>query len=357
MVTLREAEEGLAGEEPVHDPLRHHGDIEAGIGLLDFAVNVYAGDRPAWLDRALHAALDGSASYPDAEPARAAVARRHGRGLREVLPASGAAEAFSLIARLRQWRSPVVVHPQFTEPHAALKRAGRAVTTVLCRVEDGFAVDPATIPGNADLVVIGNPTNPTGILHPAAIIRKLRQRGRLVVVDEAFMDAVPGETESLIRGRLDGLLVIRSLTKHWSIPGIRAGYIVGDALAIRQLAALQTPWSVSGPAIAAIVACTGQTASAEARERALTLGGWRDRLEGGLRARDVMYVPSSGPFVLARLGDGTRAALRARGIAVRRGDMFPGLDNTWSRIAVRPPAMTGRLFAALDQIPLPQPFH
>lgn len=106
MVTLREAEEGLADEEPVHDPLRHHGDIEAGIGLLDFAVNVYAGDRPAWLDRALHAAVDGSASYPDAEPARAAVARRHGRGLHAVLPASGAVEAFSLIARLR----PAIAH-------------------------------------------------------------------------------------------------------------------------------------------------------------------------------------------------------------------------------------------------------
>jgi len=70
----------MTGDEPpVGDPLRHHGDTEAGTGLLDFAVNVYAGDRPAWLDRALHAAIDQSACYPDAGPGRAAIARRHGR--------------------------------------------------------------------------------------------------------------------------------------------------------------------------------------------------------------------------------------------------------------------------------------
>jgi cobyrinic acid a,c-diamide synthase len=346
---------GSADEAPVRDPLRHHGDTETGTGLLDFAVNVYAGDRPAWLDRALHAAIDQSAAYPDAEPARAAIARQHGRNPGEVLVTAGAAEAFTLIARLRPWRRPVVVHPQFTEPHAALAQAGRTVTTVLCHAGDGFALDPAAVPGEADLVVIGNPTNPTGVLHPAALIRELRRPGRLVVIDEAFMDAVPDEAESLARDRLDGLLVIRSLTKHWSIPGIRAGYVAGDPAVVADLASIQTPWSVSAPAIAATVACTGKDAAAEARERALTLGRWRDYLEAGLRGRSVEYVPSSAPYVLARLGEGTRADLRARGVAVRRGDTFPGLDVSWARIAVRPPAMTDCLLLALDQIRLPQP--
>jgi hypothetical protein len=98
-------------EPPVRDPLRHHGNIEAGAGLLDFAVNVYAGNRPAWLDPALHAAIDQSACYPDAGPARAAVARRHGRGGEEVLATAGAAEAFTLIARLRAWRRPAAPSP------------------------------------------------------------------------------------------------------------------------------------------------------------------------------------------------------------------------------------------------------
>ena len=343
----------MTGDEPpVRDPLRHHGDTEAGTGLLDFAVNVYAGDRPAWLDRALHAAIDQSNCYPDAGPARAAIARRHGRGAEEVLATAGAAEAFTLIARLRAWRRPAVVHPQFTEPHAALEQAGHPVTSILCRAEDDFVFDPAAVPGDADLVVIGNPVNPTGVLHPAALIRSLLRPGRLVVVDEAFMDAVPGEAQSLAGDRLDGLLVVRSLTKHWSIPGIRAGYVAGDPAVVAALACAQPPWSVSAPAIAAIIACTGTDAAAEGRERALTLGRWREYLEAGLRDRRVEHVRSSAPFVLARLGDGTRAALRGHGVAVRRGDTFPGLDATWARIAVRPPAMTDGLFRALGQVRL-----
>jgi cobyrinic acid a,c-diamide synthase len=348
----RNGDEAGAGERPA-DPLRHHGDAETGDGLLDFAVNVYAGARPAWLDRALHAAIDDSVAYPDVAPAREAVARCHGRGADEILVTAGAAEAFTLIARARPWRAPVVVHPQFTEPHAALEQAGHRVTTVLCRAGNGFALDPGTVPADADLVIIGNPTNPTGVLHPAALIRDLCRPGRLVVVDEAFMDAVPGESESLAREPRAGLVVIRSLTKHWSIPGIRAGYLTGDPAVVAELAAGQTPWSVSAPAIAATIACTSAEALAEARQRALALGRWRKHLEAGLRARDIAYVPAAASFVLACLGDGTRTALRANGIAVRRADTFPGLDGSWARIAIRPAELTDRLLAALDQIRLP----
>ncbi len=341
-----------AEEARVSDPLRHHGDREVGAGLVDFAVNVYDGARPAWLDRALHAAIDGAAAYPDASPAVSAIAQRYGRRAGEVLPTAGAAEAFTLIARLRDWQRPVVVHPQFTEPQAALQATGHKVTEVICRPENGFALDPDDVPDDADLVVIGNPTNPTGVLHPAALIRRLRRPGRVVVVDEAFMDAVPGEAASLVRERQGGVLVLRSLTKHWSIPGVRAGFVAGDETLVRELAELQTPWSVSGPAVAAMVACATGTATEEARSRAARLGRWRDHLEGGLRGRGITHVPSAAPFVLARLGEGTRSALRSYGVAVRRADTFPGLDSSWARIAARPPAVTARLFTALDQIRL-----
>ncbi|GAB3477826.1 Rv2231c family pyridoxal phosphate-dependent protein CobC [Nocardiopsis coralliicola] len=331
----------------VADPLRHHGDVEARDGLVDLAVNVHPGGRPAWLDAALHSSLDHAASYPDAGPAREAIARAHGRAPGEVLPTAGAAEAFTLLARLRPWRRPVVVHPQFTEPHAALEQAGHTVTPVLCRADDGFAFDPAAVPGDADLVVVGNPTNPTGVLHPAEALRRLCRPGRLVAVDEAFMDAVPGEPESLAPERIPGLVVLRSLTKLWSIPGIRAGYAVGDAAAVAEMARAQTPWSVSGPAVAAMLACTAPDAAPEAEQRARTLDGWRAALETGLRGAGAAVVPSRAPFVLADVGQGVHAALRDHGIAVRRADTFPGLTPSWIRVAARPPETTRPLLDAL----------
>ncbi|WP_435769433.1 Rv2231c family pyridoxal phosphate-dependent protein CobC [Nocardioides sp. SYSU DS0651] len=329
------------------DPLRHHGDREATAGHLDFAVNVHSGPRPAWLDAALRASLDDVGAYPSADAATAAVAARHGRPHHEVLVTAGAAEAFTLVARLRDWRRPVVVHPQFTEPHAALEQAGHAVDAVV--LAEPFTLDPARVPEAADLVVVGNPTNPTGALHPADAVRTLLRPGRLVVVDEAFMDCVPGEAESLAGERLGGLLVIRSLTKHWGIPGIRAGYVVGDPAAVAGMARGQVPWSVGTTAAAAVVACTSPAAAEEARRRAEEIDGWRKHLEHGLTTLALHHLPSTASFVLARVGVGVHDRLRGAGIAVRRADTFPGLDASWIRIAVRPPDLTDRLLAALGE--------
>jgi cobyrinic acid a,c-diamide synthase len=335
---------------PPDDPLRHHGDAETAAGLVDFAVNVYAGPRPPWLTEALRTSLDDVGDYPSATEAEEALAQRHGRPADEVLATAGAAEAFALVARARPWQRPVVVHPQFTEPHAVLEQAGHAVTTVLCREGDGFAFDASAVPVDADLVVIGNPTNPTGVLHPAAALRTLLRPGRLVVVDEAFMDTVPGETETLALERDPGLLVVRSLTKHWSIPGVRAGYVLGDPGVIARLRRGQTPWSVSTTAAAAMRTCATQTAAAEADRRARTIVVRRRVLTDGLDALAVAHVPSSSSFVLARVGPGVHEALRERGFAVRRADTFPGLDASWVRIAVREPAQSELLLKELELV-------
>jgi histidinol-phosphate aminotransferase/cobyrinic acid a,c-diamide synthase len=331
------------------DPLRHHGDVEATAGLLDLAVNVYAGPRPAWLDRALHDSVDASGSYPSATGAEQAIAIRHGRDADQVLATAGAAEAFSLVARLRDWHRPVVVHPQFTEPHAALLQDGHDVTEVVLRGD--FTLDPDLVPDDADLVIVGNPTNPTGVLHPAGAIRALLRPGRLVVVDEAFMDAVPGETESLAGNPADGLAVVRSLTKHWSIPGVRAGYVLGMPGLVCALRCGQVPWSVSTAAAAAMLACSTDEALVEAGRRAEEIGGWRRNLEESLSTHGIAHIPSSAPFVLARVGEGVHAALRDRGVAVRRADTFPGLGSSWVRIAVRPPEATERLMGVLSTLP------
>lgn len=338
-----------SGPAPAQHPLLHHGDVEATDGLLDFAVNVFPGPPPSWLARALTASLTEVGGYPTTAAAEQAIAGLHGRAPEEVLATAGAAEAFSLVARLRRWRMPVVVHPQFTEPHAALLEEGHAVHEVRCEAGRGFRLDPDAVPEDADLVVVGNPTNPTGVLHPASVLRRLLRPGRLVVVDEAFMDAVPGESESLADLSLPGLVVVRSLTKHWGIPGVRAGYLLAEPETRDRLRAKQVPWSVSSSAAAAMVACATPEASVDSAERAATLAGWRTVLEQGLTELGVAHLASSTSFVLAELGTGAHSALRRAGIAVRRCDTFPGLGPAWVRIAVRPPALSRQLLAGIDQ--------
>ena len=336
--------------DPLQSPLRHHGDVEATDGLLDFAVNVFPGPPPPWLDRALRDSLDRIGRYPSPTYAEAAVAAVHGRPADEVLATAGAAEAFTLVARLRPWRRPVVVHPQFTEPHAALEQAGHRVTEVRCDTAGDFAFDPSSIPDDADLVVVGNPTNPTGVLHPADTIAGLVRAGRLVVVDEAFIDAVPGERQSLAGSAAPGLVVLRSLTKHWGIPGVRAGYLLADAALVGELRDGQVPWSVASTAAAAMLACSTDQAVAESARRAERIATWRTELEESLSTMGIHHICSQSSFVLAQVGEGVHSALRDAGIAVRRADTFPGLDGSWVRIAVRPPERTRSLLDALSAL-------
>jgi len=332
--------------------LRHHGDTEVGGGLVDLAVNVRTGMPPEWLADIIRDSVGGLAAYPDAGPARAALAARHGRDPGEVLPTAGAAEAFVLLARVLRPRHAVVVHPQFTEPEAALRAAGHAVRRVV--LDGDFTLDPAAVPDDADLVMIGNPTNPTSVLHPAAILTALARPGRTLVVDEAFADCVPGEPESLAASRLPGLVVIRSLTKTWGLAGLRVGYVLAEPDLIRTLAEAQPLWSVSTPALAAAIACTAPRAIAEAETWARALTADRDSLAAALSALPGAHVVphARASFLLLRLPDGesVRTRLRTRGYAVRRGGTFPGLGPDWLRVAVRPPHVMTPFVAELESI-------
>ena len=176
-----------------NDGLAHHGDADLVPGLVDLAVNVRSSGTPSWLAARIREA--DLAAYPDQRAAVAAVAARHRRAADEVLLTAGAAEAFVLLARALQPRHAVVVHPQFTEPEAALRAAGHQVDQVILPFP--FTLDPTLVPADADLVFIGNPTNPTSVAHPRDVLLQLVRPGRIVVVDEAFADCLPGEPESV----------------------------------------------------------------------------------------------------------------------------------------------------------------
>jgi len=325
--------------------LDHHGDVEVAPGLVDLAVNVRAGTPPAWLRAVLHDAVDASAGYPDPRPARAAVAAVHGRPESEVLLTAGAAETFTLLARALAPRRAVVVHPSFTEPEAALRAAGHAVERLLLE-PPGYRL--RAVPEDADLVVLGNPTNPTSVLHPREDVAALARPGRVLVVDEAFADTVPGEPASLAaRTDLPGLLVVRSLTKTWGLAGLRVGYALGPADLVATLAAHQPHWPVSTPALAALTACTSADARAEADAAARQLACDRAALLAALPPGVEVVAEPRSSFVLLRVPGGAqvREQLRSRGWAVRRGDTFPGLTGDHLRVAVRDPG-TSRAFAS-----------
>jgi histidinol-phosphate aminotransferase len=339
--------------------LWHHGDADVDPdvpGQLDLAVNVRLPRPPDWLRARLHAALDGLAAYPRLDAAVTAVARRHGRYPDEVLLTNGAAEAFTLIARARRPWLAVCVHPSFTAPEAALRDAGHEVARVL--LAPPFTLAPGDVPAAADLVVVGNPTNPTARLHPVTVLEQLARPGRVLVVDEAFADAVPGEPASLSARRdLPGVLVVRSLTKAWGLAGLRVGYVLGEPAVLAELAQAQPPWPVNGLALAALESCSTPEAVAWVERQAVAAAVWRQALAAALDALPGVEVAAGGqaPFLLVRVANGpaVRQRLRGLGIAVRRGDTFPGLGDQWLRIAVVGPAHHARIVDAFARSTAP----
>ncbi len=247
-----------------------------------------------------------------------------------------------LLARALRPRRAVVVHPQFTEPEAALRAAGHAVERAV--LDGGFTLDPARVPEDADLVVIGNPTNPTSVLHPAETVAALARPGRVLVVDEAFADTVPGEPESLAsRTDLPGLVVLRSLTKTWGLAGLRVGYVLAAPELVDRLAAAAPPWSVSTPALVALSACTTAGARAEADDAAHALAADRAHLVDALArvagcrgpGRPGVELPAAahpgprrrpGPAARARLGGAPRRHVPGSGRRAR-ARRRPGPDD------------------------------
>ena len=335
-------------ETDLNDPLVFHGDNETAADVEDFAVNVRAQQPPRWLRDVLADELNTLGVYPSPDHAVETLAGFHEVTREQVLVTNGASEAFTVLARAFADREWVVVHPQFTEPDAALRAAGVTPQHVTLDVRTPLRVDD--IPESAQVVMVGNPTNPTGVVHARETLRALRRPGRVIVVDEAFMD-VAGERESLITADdMAGVVVIRSATKTWSLAGLRAGYLVGDAEVIARCRTHQPHWSVNALALAALTATTTPAARREAAGWYADVALWREHLVRGLRAVGLDPVESSASFVLVQVGRGVRHAVRERGFALRRAETFPGLDETWVRIAVREPAVTDALLRALREV-------
>ncbi|WKD60706.1 Threonine-phosphate decarboxylase [Corynebacterium ciconiae DSM 44920] len=327
--------------------LHYHGDVSAAAAELDFAVNV-AARTPEWLRAALHAELDNLRDYPDhglAAAARQAIAEMHGVPAENVLLLAGAAEGFALLGRLEP-RHPVAITPSFTEPAAQLLDQGYQVQ--LCYTGDDFALPSP--PPEADMVVLGNPTNPTGRLYSASDIAAVSAPHRTVVVDEAFMDIV-GEQYSQIPSAAAGrYVVLRSLTKTFAVAGLRCGYAVASTEVLEQWARYRPPWPLGTLQYRAFLSIAEHGASflrhhrqwlAEAKQRQCAL----------LAPHATIHLPDSpAPFMLIEPHcahpERVRRVMAQAGVSVRPCHSFPGLDERYWRLAVREEASVRRLIDA-----------
>lgn len=324
-----------------------HGGAEDP-SLLDFSANVNP-ERPPGIAGVYESALAASRRYPtDAEATafREAAASHAGCDPEAVLPTAGGSEAIRLAIQtaVAPGDTALLPAPSFAEYAREVRLAGGEPSFV--PHGEMTDADPA---GHA-LAVVCTPNNPTGELAPSEELRafagRCRDAGTTLLVDEAFLEFT---TAPSIAGE-PGVVVARSLTKVFGLPGLRAGFAVATGEHRERLRRARQPWSLSTPATLVGTHCLGQEPFlAETRER---VAGERARLREALSdAFDVF--PSDAPFLLLDVRDrdvGTVvASARERGVALRDATTFRRLDNH-VRAAVRRPAENDRLLDALAEL-------
>jgi histidinol-phosphate aminotransferase/threonine-phosphate decarboxylase len=320
----------------------HHGGSDDP-NVLDFSANsnpeVPDGARTVYED-----AFDGSRRYPpDGAPEFCAAAAEYlGCERDQVVPTSGGLAAIRLAMRtlLEAGDEVLVPAPSFSEYVREARLAGADPTFV---AHDGILdADPT----DAAMAVVCTPNNPTGEAADPEALRRFADRCRgadtTLLVDEAFLGFTD---EPTLAGR-PGVVVARSLTKLFGLPGLRAGFVVATGERRDALERGRIAWSLGTPAAAVGAHCMAQTEFVErTRER---VASERARLRDRLGARYDVF-PSDAPFLLLDVEDVDPVLARAsdHGVAVRDARTFRGLDSH-VRVAVRLPEENDRLLEALD---------
>lgn len=221
--------------------------------FLDFSSNMNPLGPPPVVKQLLMDAWPDIVKYPDpaVRELRNKLAQKYDIGVESILVGNGAAELIDLTARVLKPSVTGLARPSFSEYEEAIHKTGGRIYNIPLRASHRFELQQQDVEAASslvDLFFLGHPNNPTGRLLPRQIVDSLLDSGRSCVLDEAFMDFVPNEQEhSLLKlaSTSRKLIVIRSMTKFYSIPGIRLGFMVAHPDLIREIRQQQVQWSVN----------------------------------------------------------------------------------------------------------------
>ncbi|PSJ21413.1 threonine-phosphate decarboxylase [Halomonas sp. ND22Bw] len=345
--------------------LARHG-LPADHLVIDFSANLNPLGPPPWLGGWLSDWMSeppgdaaSLARYPDPDDdrARRAIADHDGVAPARVLVTNGGIEAIHLAAARHAGGRALVIEPTFCEYALACGRHGLEVERLgLSMPEFRLDLDAAEAAlAGVEIAFLCRPNNPSGTLVPRAdverLLAKADQTGTTLVVDEAFVDFTEHEERlTPLLERSPNLLLLRSLTKLFDVPGLRLGYLLGAPEAVARLAALQMPWSVNALALG-LAAPMLADRDYLARTRAW-LAAERD-LPERVRALGYTVPRTHANFLLLRGGSDAEDAgalfafLLERGLLARHTHGFPGLDGAWLRLALRGGDDNARLLEAL----------
>jgi threonine-phosphate decarboxylase len=332
--------------------------------VLDFSASINPFGCPPAAARAYRHALPRIVHYPEpyTESLTGALAAYHGLEPSTILVGNGSTQLIFLLARALTARRVLVIAPLFGEHEGAFRLSGARVDRFFLRPPD-FTLSLArlgrVITQSYDVLILTNPNSPTGALVPRAQVEELarlcRRVGTKLLVDEAFIDWVEEDSIKQLAARSPQVIVLRSLTKFFALPGLRVGYLIGQARLVERLRTRLEPWSVNTVAQTVALACLRDSEFVR-QSRAFM------EQERAWLFEQVAELPGVQPFLsrtnfllVKMLKSDMRAsalsqALAQENLLVRTCVDFPGLGERFFRVAVRARQDNRRLLRGLRAV-------
>ncbi len=332
--------------------------------VLDFSASINPLGWPPQAESAYRQALSRIVHYPEpyAETLTTTLAEYHCLNPEAVLVGNGSTQLISLLARTLAAQRVLLIAPLFSEHQAAFRLSGAQVEHFLLRPPRFVLLLERlslALMKNYDVVVLTNPNSPTGALVPRvqteALVQLCQRTHTKLIIDEAFIDWVEEESFKQIAAHNPHVIVLRSLTKFFALPGLRAGYVIARPQVIKRLRAQLEPWSVNTVAQEVAVACVQDPQFVQrSREFLVRERAWL--FEQVAAVAGLQPFPSQANFLLVRFAKGALSApllvqrLATENILIRSCHNFHGLGKQFFRIAVRTREENVRLLAMLRKV-------
>ncbi len=230
--------------------------------IMDFSASINPLGLSPRVRHRLRDELDLVCHYPDRRQAdlRSLLASRENIDPDSILFGNGATQFLHLIPRHFKPRRALLAQPTFSEYAAALRCLGCRITEYRLEPERRFRIELSELlrivgDERPDLLILGNPDNPTGAVIPpetlSEIINVCVRRRIQFLVDESFIDFTSQPSLARLASQQRYLVVLRSFTKFFALPGLRIGYLVAHRSAVEEISQQLEPWSVNTLAVIA----------------------------------------------------------------------------------------------------------
>ncbi|CAD7777939.1 MAG: Threonine-phosphate decarboxylase [Candidatus Methanoperedenaceae archaeon GB37] len=321
--------------------------------IIDFSANINPLGLSKKAKEVILKNLDKISYYPDpkAETLIRKIAQYWGISEESILLGNGSVNLIYLITFAYRPKTALIPEPTFSEYERASKNSGSEVKFLSLKEDEEFRLRYSSIP-KADMIFICNPNNPTGNIvvekssiekMPACLCVSARRQAKLVVIDEAFMDFLPNEMDYTLvwhASKNENIIVLRSFTKFFALPGLRIGYLISHPKTVKRLKRFQPPWEINILAQLTAEAVLDdreyikETHKIISRERKFLFEELK-RIEG------LRPYPSVTNFLLIKIEKGNinsnilMKEVIKKGILLRNCSNFRTLGNKFIRIAVR----------------------